>query len=192
MTLARASRWLAVLAGAALVAGCGQSQPSDDSPEAVASGPSAMKLTSNAFENGQPLPAEFTCDGAGRSPQLQWSEPPGGTQSFALIVEDTDAPKGTFRHWGVYDIPMSARQLNTGAAQSVTSGLKQAKNDFDDLGYGPPCPPAGDRPHHYHFRLTALDIPELAATPIMAGDIPRIMGGHVLGTAELVATYGRK
>jgi phosphatidylethanolamine-binding protein (PEBP) family uncharacterized protein len=87
---------------------------------------------------------------------------------------------------------MSARQLNTGAAQSVTSGLKQAKNDFDDPGYGPPCPPAGDRPHHYHFRLTALDIPELAATPIMAGDIPRILGGHVLGTAELVATYGRK
>jgi Raf kinase inhibitor-like YbhB/YbcL family protein len=151
-----------------------------------------MKLTSNAFESGQALPAEFTCDGAGHSPQLQWSEPPAGTESFALVVEDADAPKGTFRHWGVYDIPMSARQLNTGAAQSGTSGLKQAKNDFDEVGYGPPCPPPGDPAHHYRFRLAALDIAELPAAPITVADIGRIMGKHVLGTAELVATYRRK
>jgi len=151
-----------------------------------------MKLTSNAFESGQALPAEFTCDGAGRSPQLQWSEPPSGTESFALVVEDPDAPAATFHHWGVYDIPMNARQLNTGAAQSGTSGLKQAKNDFGEAGYGPPCPPPGDRPHHYHFRLAALDVAELSAAPINVADIGRIMERHVLGRAELVATYGRK
>jgi len=192
MILLRAPRCFAVLAGAAILAGCGQSQPADEASQEAASGPSAMKLTSNAFENGQALPSEFTCDGAGHSPQLQWSEPPAGTESFALVVEDPDAPQGTFRHWGVYDIPMSARQLNTGAAQAGTSGLKQAKNDFDEVGYGPPCPPPGDKPHHYHFRLAALDIVELPAAPIMAADIGRIMGKHVLGSAELVATYRRK
>jgi len=192
MRLGRAPRWFAALATAALVAGCGDSQPSADSSQAPVAGASAMKLTSNEFENGQPLPADFTCDGAGRSPQLQWSEPPAGTESFALIVEDSDAAKGTFRHWGVYDIPMSARQLNTGAAQSVTSGLKQTKNDFGDVGYGPPCPPEGDAPHHYHFRLAALDIAELSAPPDSVEDIARIMGGHVIGSAELVATYRRK
>lgn len=151
-----------------------------------------MKLTSNAFENGQALPAEFTCDGEGLSPQLQWSEPPARTESFALVVDDPDAPNGTFRHWGVYDIPMSARQLNTGAAQSGTSGLQQAKNDFGDSGYGPPCPPHGDRPHHYRFRLTALDVPQLDSPPASVADIGQMMNGHALGSAELVATYGRK
>jgi len=192
MILLRAPRWFTALVGAAILAGCGQSQPSDETSQGPTTGRSAMKLTSNAFESGQALPAEFTCDGDGRSPQLQWSEPPGGTESFALVVEDPDAAKGTFRHWGVYDIPMSARQLNTGAAQAVTSGLKQAKNDFDEVGYGPPCPPAGDRVHHYHFRLAALDIAELPAAPVMVGDIARIMDKHVLGSAELVATYRRK
>jgi Raf kinase inhibitor-like YbhB/YbcL family protein len=108
------------------------------------------------------------------------------------VVEDPDAPKGIFRHWGVYDLPMSARQLDSGAAQSGESELKQTSNDFGTAGYGPPCPPKGDPPHHYHFRLIALDRAKLSSSLSQAKDILEASGGHVLGSAELVALYGRK
>ena len=150
-----------------------------------------MKLTSTALADGQAIPAEFTCDGAGRSPPLQWSEPPAGTQSFALVVEDPDAPKGTFRHWCVYDLPASTRQLDTGAAQAGATGLSQTKNDFGEAGYGPPCPPPGDKPHHYHFRLMALGVAELPGSPSDAKDLLDESEGHVLGSAELVGLYSR-
>jgi Raf kinase inhibitor-like YbhB/YbcL family protein len=150
-----------------------------------------MHLTSTAFADGQFIPAEFTCDGAGRSPPLQWSEPPAGTQSFALVVEDSDAPNGTFRHWGVYDIPMSARQLNNGAGENGTRKLSQTKNDFGDSGYGPPCPPHVDKPHHYNFRLMALDVERLPGAPGDAKAILDQSSGHVIGSANLTCLYSR-
>jgi Raf kinase inhibitor-like YbhB/YbcL family protein len=183
----RRTAWLCALAGAAILAGC-----DGDEPAATGRQASSMRLTSNAFENGQPLPAEYTCDGPGHSPRLQWSEPPAGTESFALVVDDPNAPGGTFGHWGVYDIPMSARQIDTGAAQNPDSDLKQAENDFGKAGYGPPCPPRGDPPHHYRFRLVALDLAKLSSAPAKVEDIAAAAGDHVLGSAELVATYGRK
>jgi Raf kinase inhibitor-like YbhB/YbcL family protein len=176
---------------AAFLAGCGASQAPSAQGSDAARQAGSMKLAGPAFAGGQTIPAEFTCDGAGRSPPLQWSEPPNGTQGFALVVEDPDAPGGTFRHWGVYDLPMSARQLDTGAAESGASGLKQTKNDFGEAGYGPPCPPKGDPAHHYHFRLMALDVPRLPGAPSRVKDILRAGSGHVLGSAELVALYGR-
>lgn len=182
---------LAAVACAAILGACGERTPDGDSPDS-ASQRSSMKLTSAAFDNGQPLPAEFTCDGAGTSPSLQWSEPPAGTESFALVVDDPDAPGGTFGHWGVYDIPMSARQINTGAAASGTSGLVQARNDFGQPGYGPPCPPKGDEPHHYHFRLLALDFAKFDKAPANVEGILDVGDSHILGRAELVATYKRK
>lgn len=169
------------------LAGCGEADQPAAQPKA-----SAMQLVSPAFAEGETIPTEFTCAGAGRSPPLQWSAPPAGTQSFALVVVDPDAPKGTFRHWGVYDIPMSARQLDTGAAQNPAAGLKQTKNDFGTEGYGPPCPPKGDKPHHYHFRLMALDIPGFADEPAKAKGILHKSKGHVLGSAELIGLYDRK
>ena len=150
-----------------------------------------MKLTSTAFTDGESIPREFTCSGTGESPPLQWSEPPAGTQGFALMVEDPDAPDRVFGHWGVYDIPANARQLNTGAAQSDRSGLKQTSNDFGESGYGPPCPPKGDKPHHYHFRLIALDVAELPAAHSAVRDIQGKSGGHMLGSADLTGLYGR-
>ncbi|MGZ5792414.1 MAG: YbhB/YbcL family Raf kinase inhibitor-like protein, partial [Croceibacterium sp.] len=83
------------------------------------------------------------------------------------------------------------RQLNTGAAQSDRSGLKQTSNDFGESGYGPPCPPKGDKPHHYRFRLIALDVAELPVAPSAVRDIKGKSGGHVLGSAELTGLYGR-
>lgn len=187
----RNRRRLVMAVTLATLAGCHGSDEPSASP-AAEQGRSTMKLTSTAFADGQPIPAEFTCDGAGRSPPLQWSQPPTGTQSFALVMEDPDAPKGTFRHWGVYDIPMSARQLNTGAGEKGARALKQAGNDFGDAAYGAPCPPSGDKPHHYSFRLLALDIEQLSGAP---GDVRAILkesDHHVLGNAELVGTYQRR
>jgi Raf kinase inhibitor-like YbhB/YbcL family protein len=151
-----------------------------------------MTLTSNAFEDGHALPAEFTCDGAGLSPELQWRQPPAGAQSFALVVEDTDAPHHPFAHWGVYDIPMNARQIDTGAAESGSSGLEQTHNGFGGQGYGPPCPPKGDAPHHYHFRLLALDFATLGRTPDDVEAILAATDHHLLDSAQVVALYGRK
>ena len=184
----------ATLATVAVLAlgGCGDSSEPSASPSAASGTAASMQLTSTAFTDGQAIPAEFTCDGAGRSPPLQWHSPPGGTLSFALVLEDPDAPGGTFRHWGVYDLPMSARQLDTGAAQSGEKDLKQTSNDFGKAGYGPPCPPKGDPPHHYHFRLLALDTTKLSGSPAKAKDILKAGDRHVLGSAELVGVYGRK
>jgi Raf kinase inhibitor-like YbhB/YbcL family protein len=144
-----------------------------------------FNLTSSAFQNGGAIPAEFTCDGAGRSPPLNWSEPPPGTKSFALVVDDPDAPSGTFRHWGMWDLPASARSIGSGQAPGT-----QATNDFGKAGYGGPCPPNGS--HHYRFKLFALDTDKLGVTP--GAKIPELEGAaekHALGRAELVGTYER-
>jgi len=105
-------------------------------------------LTSEAFTNGQAIPSQFTCDGAGQPPPLAWGDPPDGTRSFALVADDPDAPSGLFRHWGAYNIPASARSVPGSAAQAV--------NDFGKPGYGGPCPPKGHGPHHYHFSCSRL------------------------------------
>lgn len=180
---------VAALCTTALCA-CGSSDDPAASPTA-ADGPSKMKLTSAAFADGETIPAEFTCSGASLSPPLQWSEPPAGTQSFALMMDDPDAPKGPFRHWGVYDIPMNVRQINTGAGEVGARALMQAVNDFGLAGYGAPCPPPGDKPHHYRFRLLALDVERLSAAPEKVADILGQTDRHVLGSTELTGLYGR-
>jgi Raf kinase inhibitor-like YbhB/YbcL family protein len=149
-----------------------------------------MHLASAAFADGQTLPMEFTCDGAGRSPPLQWTDPPGGTRSFALVMDDPDVPHGTFHHWGVYDLPPDGRQLAAGAAEAGAGAPAQTSNDFGEAGYGPPCPPRGDAPHHYRFRLMALDVGELGS-PAQVKDVLDSSEGHVLARAQLVALYGR-
>src|SRR3982751_1488731 len=111
-----------------------------------------LQLSSSAFQDGQPIPTQYTCAGANQSPPLQWGEPPPGTRSFALVIDDPDAPSGTFRHWGVFDIPASARSIG-GGQRSGTEVI----NDFGKRGYGGPCPPKRHGVHHYHFKLFALD-----------------------------------
>ena len=149
---------------------------------------SKLSLTSDAFQDGQPIPKQYTCDGANQSPALAWGEPPQGTKSFALVVDDPDAPSGTFRHWGVYDIPASARTL--GGDQKVGT---EVTNDFDKPGYGGPCPPKGHGPHHYHFKLFALDTDRLRLSAnAKIADIENAANQHVLGKAELVGTYERR
>ena len=102
-----------------------------------------FRLTTPAFEPGTDIPSHFTCDGADCSPALVWTNPPHGTESFALIMEDPDAPRGTWVHWVLYDLPASERELPGGveALDTLPSGARQGINDFNRIGYGGPCPP---------------------------------------------------
>ena len=147
-----------------------------------------LSLTSHAFQNGQAIPTQYTCDGADQSPALSWSEPPQGTKSFALIVDDPDAPGGTYRHWGAYNIPASTRSIEAGQRLGT-----EVTNDFGKPGYGGPCPPKGHGPHHYHFKLFALDVDRLGvAAGAKIGDVENDAQKHVVGRAELIGTYERK
>lgn len=147
-----------------------------------------LSLTSGAFANGAPIPAQYTCDGSGRSPGLRWSDPPPGTKSFALVIEDPDAPGGMFRHWGLYDIPASARSIEPG--QRIGN---EVTNDFGTPGYGAPCPPKGHGLHHYHFRLFALATDRLNLVPnAKVIDVERKAQSQAIAEGDLIGTYERK
>ena len=150
-------------------------------------------LRSPAFSPNQRIPVKYTCDGDDRSPPLEWSGAPSGTRSYALVVEDPDAPSGTFRHWGLYNIPGDRTFLPEGVGDLGTAGgLSSAMNDFGRRGYGGPCPPRGNGVHHYHFRLAALDMASLSLRPdAHAADIWAAAQGHIISEAELVGTYQR-
>ena len=117
-----------------------------------------MKISSDGFAANETIPKKFTCDGPDASPKLNWSEPPATTQSFALIMDDPDAPVGTWVHWVLFDLPAETRELAEGVAkqEQLAGGARQGRNDFGKIGYGGPCPPAGNV-HRYFFKLYALD-----------------------------------
>jgi len=147
-----------------------------------------ISLTSNAFQDGGPIPVEYTCDGANQRPILHWSDPPAETKSFALVIDDPDAPSGTFRHWGVYDIPTSARSI--GGNQRAGT---EVNNDKGMSGYTGPCPPTGNGAHHYHFRLFALDTERLGLPPsAKVVDVENAARRHAIAEGELIGTYERK
>ncbi len=124
----------------------------------------SLTLSSGSFEPDHEIPMKYTCDGLDISPQLSWDGAPESTESFTLIMDDPDAPSGTFTHWVIYNIAASRNELPEGvtAEKIVKKGCSQALNDFRMAGYGGPCPPPG-KPHHYHFKLyalnTVLDVP---------------------------------
>lgn len=153
----------------------------------------ALRLTSPAFTNGASIPREHTCDGADLSPALQWEDVPAQTRSFALIVDDPDAPAGTWVHWVIFDLPATTRQLARGVPGDgqLPSGARQGRNDFKRVGYGGPCPPRGPA-HHYHFRLYALDATLGLSAGASRADVDAAMRGHVLAHAELVGVYQRR
>jgi Raf kinase inhibitor-like YbhB/YbcL family protein len=153
----------------------------------------AFVLTSPAYANNGAVPKQYTCDGADISPPLRWSEAPQGTKSFALIVDDPDAPdprapKTIWVHWVVYNIPADAEGLPEDAAKhGLPAGTQQGFNDWRRAGYGGPCPPIGR--HRYFHKLYALDtaLPNLGHTT--KTQLLNAMQGHVLAEAQLVGTY---
>ena len=145
-------------------------------------------LTSPAFADGANIPRRHTCDGENRSPRLTWRDPPTGARSFALIVDDPDAPAGTFTHWVLFDIPGGSTEL----AEAATGG-RSGRNDFGKNGYGGPCPPKGHGPHRYFFKLSALDVDALTlGDGASRAQLEKAMQGHVLAAAQLVGRYERK
>lgn len=153
----------------------------------------SLKLASVAFSQGGKIPRKYTCDGANVTPPLAWSGAPQGTQSFLLVCNDPDAPGRTFHHWAVFDIPPDRQGLQEGhGADSVANGFRQAINDFGQPGYSGPCPPRGDKPHRYHFRLSALSEPSLpAAASVKCGEVMALAAPYVLEFVELVGLYQR-
>jgi Raf kinase inhibitor-like YbhB/YbcL family protein len=152
----------------------------------------SLELTSTAFQEGGAIPKEYTADGRNAPPSLRWTDPPAGTQSFALICEDPDAPRGVFTHWVLFNLPAEVRELNEQASQEAVlpNGATQGRNGFGKVGYGGPSPPPG-KPHHYFFKLYALD--RLLDLRPGAGkeDLLAAMKGHVLAEAQWMGTYGR-
>jgi Raf kinase inhibitor-like YbhB/YbcL family protein len=154
---------------------------------------SGVELLSPAFEEGRPIPKEYTADGENISPPLKWVDPPEETRSFALVCYDPDAPRKVWTHWVAFNIPGVARELSEGVpAEPVRpNGLMQGKNDFGQIGYGGPAPPPGP-PHHYHFHLYALDTMLRLKPGATRQELAEAVDGHILAQTELVGTYGRK
>ncbi len=145
-------------------------------------------ITSSAFGHSAAIPVKYTCDGADVSPPLQWSDPPAGTLSLALIVDDPDAPVGTWDHWILFNLPADTRALP--AQATPPGGSLDGKNSWGRTGYGGPCPPSGT--HRYFFKLYALDtMLDLPAGANKAA-LLEAMEGHILAQAEMMGTYSRQ
>ena len=150
-----------------------------------------LQLSSTAFQGGV-IPAKYACTGENISPPLQWQGAPKGAQRFALIVQDLDAPMGTFTHWMLWNIPANSSSLPESMPHNaqLPNGASQGINDFRKIGYGGPCPPAGET-HHYQFALYALDVALTLDPGIGIGELEKAMRGHTLARAELRAAFLR-
>lgn len=153
----------------------------------------ALEFSSSAFRDAADIPAMYTCDGDDISPPLAWSGAPAGTKSFALIVDDPDAPdpkapRGVWVHWVVYNLPADITRLSEGVS-SLPAEAKLGINDFKKTAYGGPCPPIGK--HRYFFKLYALDtlLPDLGKGT--KASVEKAMAGHILAEAKFIGTYSR-
>jgi hypothetical protein len=171
-------RILLILIGAAgLLAAC--QAPALDTSRAA-----RFQLSSPAFEDSGSIPQKYTCQGENVSPELNWSEAPASTQSFVLIMDDPDAPGGTFTHWVLFDIPATMKQLAEGAGPIGVSG----SNSLGQTGYLGPCPPSGI--HRYYVRLYALDVPSLNLKEgAPRGVVESAMKNHIIGVADTLGRY---
>ncbi|MCK6587932.1 MAG: YbhB/YbcL family Raf kinase inhibitor-like protein [Polyangiaceae bacterium] len=154
-----------------------------------------FRMTSSSFQHETEIPMKHTCEGADMSPPLAWSGAPQDTKSLALIIDDPDAPdprapKMTWVHWVVYNIPTNRNALPEGVAVSSLDGAREGQNDWKTVEYRGPCPPAGR--HRYFHKLYALDtvLPDLGEPD--KATLERAMKGHVLGQATLIGTYAKK
>jgi Raf kinase inhibitor-like YbhB/YbcL family protein len=154
-----------------------------------------FSLTSSAFHNEASIPEAYTCEGADVSPPLAWTGAPAGTKSFALIVDDPDAPdpkapKMTWVHWVIVDLPAASTGLAQGASRALPAGAREGVNDWKRAAWGGPCPPIGR--HRYFFKLYALDTTLPALSSPSKPELEQAMQGHVLAQAQLMGTYLKK
>ncbi|WP_457626032.1 YbhB/YbcL family Raf kinase inhibitor-like protein [Persephonella sp.] len=151
-----------------------------------------ITVQSPSIEEGGIIPVEYTCDGSDISPEIRWSNFPAAAKSFVVIMDDPDAPLGTFTHWVVYDIPADINYLPENFPKvPEIEGIKQGINDFGRVGYGGPCPPLG-KPHRYFFKVFALGEPALGLPPgASRQEVEMIMTGKILDEGYLMGLYGR-
>ena len=151
----------------------------------------SIKLTSSAFQEGGMIPAQYTCDGRNISPPLAWSDVPSDAKTLALIADDPDAPRGTWVHWVVYNLPAAVKELAENAPpQEAAAGGRQGKNDFGKFGYGGPCPPSGT--HRYYFKLYALNTELNLPGGATKQDLLKAMYGHILDEGQLMGRYKKQ
>jgi Raf kinase inhibitor-like YbhB/YbcL family protein len=146
-----------------------------------------LKISSPVFENNGAIPKKYTCDGADVNPPLKFENIPSAAKSLALIVDDPDAPGGTWVHWVVWNIEPRTGEIRE---NSVPAGALQGMNDFRKHDYGGPCPPSGT--HRYFFKLYALDAPVSLNAGAKKTDLEKAMKGHIIAQAQVVGLYGRK
>lgn len=183
-------QFLALFTSLAFLTGCGGTQtPSAEPITPPASADTSMAVTSEAFQNGAAIPAKYSCDGENINPALQWSGVPANVKSQAIIVEDPDAPGGTFYHWVVYNIPPGTTILKEGLSKDDLS-FTQGKTSFNAIGYGGPCPPKG-KAHHYYFRVYALNLEPTLAAGMNAKELQKTMEGHILSQNYVMGTFQR-
>jgi Raf kinase inhibitor-like YbhB/YbcL family protein len=192
----KAKRWTAAALCLALLGclpwlGCAVQRPTPAArPSVQASdgpgGGTTMKIWSPDFEEGGPIPARFTCDGEDVAPALKWSGVPSEAKSLALVVDDPDAPSGTWVHWVVVNLPPRTTGLDAGAP--LPAGALEVPNDFGRPAYGGPCPPGGT--HRYYFKLYALDVPAL--TGLTRKTFAAEIGRHARAEAQTMGTYRRR
>jgi hypothetical protein len=176
---------IAVAAAVVALAGCGgHEKVSGPPPEA----PERMTLRAPDFENGDSIPVEFTCDGRDISPPLSWSGTPRGARELAILVEDPDAPGGTFVHWVLFRLDPTQTQLDAGAKPA---GSRQGRNSFGETGYRGPCPPKGDAPHRYQFSIYALRERIAAGDGAAAEDVRDEIRRNAIASGRLTGRFGR-
>ena len=192
--MARRVQVLTILTIVLALGGCaGRSQTVTTPPPAAtpANDKAEIKLTSAAFNEGQPIPRAYTCDGVNISPPLEWSSVPKTARTIAIVCDDPDAPGGTWVHWVLYNLPADNIGLveNLPATDNLKAGGFQGTNDFGKIGYGGPCPPSGT--HRYFFHVYALD----SELPLKAGatkaELTKAMAGHIVIQGQLMGTYRR-
>jgi Raf kinase inhibitor-like YbhB/YbcL family protein len=154
--------------------------------------PAKIEVTSPAFQEGQTIPERYAGDKDNVSPPLAWGDVPPGTQSFALICEDPDAPDGTFSHWVLFNVPAKLRELREGASRAapLPGDAAEGTNDAGTPGYFGPAPPPG-KAHRYYFKLYALDRALSLPTGATRQQVLDAMKGHVLGEGHVMGLYGR-
>jgi Raf kinase inhibitor-like YbhB/YbcL family protein len=150
-----------------------------------------LTISSPAFNNSQPIPQKFTCDGENKSPALKWSDIPAAARSLVLIVDDPDAPMGTFTHWVVYNLPVNMTELAEGfPAGKLSNGSVQGINSARQNSYLGPCPPAG-KAHRYFFKLFAVDLAPTLPEGLTVEKVSSTITEHLLASGEWMGTYQR-
>jgi len=152
-----------------------------------------LNIEAPAFAPGQKIPEQFSRDSSNVSPRLEWHGAPANTRSFALVLEDPDAPLRTFRHWAAFDIPPDTEWLEEGAGSGTRgAAIRMARNDWGNPHYDGPQPPRGHGTHHYHFRLFALDVPRLGLPEdATAQQVLDAATEHSIAEADVIGTFER-